>query len=171
MKPIKTADLCDEHGDALQVATPVFRDFGSRACFYGPAATIKVFEDNTLVRDALQTPSRNRVLVVDGGGSLRCALVGDKLARLAIDNGWAGIVINGCIRDAREIEAMDIGIKAISVHPARSAKRGEGQQDVTVTFAGVAFEPGCYVYADRDGIVVSRKNLVDGEPGPETVLV
>lgn len=168
MKAIKTADLYDAYGDTLQVAAPGFRDFGGRNGFYGPIATVKVFEDNTLVRAALETPGHNRVLVIDGGGSMRCALVGDLLAQLAIDNGWAGIIVNGCIRDASEIDGMGIGIKALATNPAKSEKRGEGQSEVTVTFAGVAFEPGRYVYADRDGIVVSEKDLT-GET--ETMLV
>lgn len=162
MKSIKTADLYDQYGDVLQVAAPLFRNFGRLGSFSGPVSTVKVFEDNTLVRGMLEMPGKGRVLVVDGGGSLRCALVGDKLAQLAIDNGWAGIIINGCIRDSREINGMDVGIKAVAVHPAKSAKRGEGQQEVAVRFAGVDFEPGFHVYADADGIVVSDKNLGDG---------
>jgi len=122
-------------------------------------ATVKVFEDNTLVRAALETPGAGRVLVVDGGGSRRCALLGDRLAQLAIDNGWAGLIINGCIRDSREVDAMDIGVKALAAHPAKSAKRGEGQEEISVAFAGVRFEPGCFVYADADGIVVSDRAL------------
>lgn len=167
MKTIKTADLYDAHGDTLQVAAPLFRNYGGRKTFHGPIATLKVFEDNTLVRAALETPGNGRVLVVDGGGSLRCALVGDMLAQLAIDNGWAGIVVNGCIRDAADIDTMNIGIKALATHPAKSDKRGEGQKDVTVTFAGVSFSPEHHVYADRDGIVVAEKSL---ENGAETRL-
>lgn len=168
MTTFKTADLYDAYGDTLQVAAPVFRHFGRREAFAGPIATVKVFEDNTLVRANLEAVGRGRVLVVDGGGSLRCALVGDLLARLAIDNEWAGIVINGCVRDSKEINRMDIGIKAIAANPARSGKRGEGQEDVTVRFANVMFTPGHYVYADSDGILVSETKL-DG--GTETVLV
>jgi regulator of ribonuclease activity A len=170
MTGIKTADLYDQYGDVLQVAAPLFRNFGRRGSFHGPVATVKVFEDNSLVRNLLENPGNGRVLVVDGGGSLRCALVGDKLAKLAIGNGWAGIIVNGCIRDSREINGMDVGVKAVAVHPARSAKRGEGQQEVAVRFAGVDFEPGFHVYADADGIVVSEKDLADGT-GDRTVLV
>jgi len=158
-KTIKTADLYDSYGDALQVAAPGFRDFGKRDGFCGPIATVKVFDDNSRVRKALEGSGRGRVLVVDGGGSMRCALVGDVLAQLAIDNGWAGIIVNGCIRDSAEIDEMDIGIKALATNPVKSLKRGEGQSELTVIFAGVAFEPEHYVYADRDGIVVSRKDL------------
>lgn len=162
MQAIKTADLYDAYGDALQVAAPVFQSFGGHERFGGPIATVKVFEDNTLVRAALASPGEGRVLVVDGGGSLRCALTGDLLAGLALDNGWSGILINGCIRDSREIAAMDVGIKALATHPAKSAKRGEGQQDITVAFAGAVFTPGHYVYADADGVVVADRALDAG---------
>lgn len=168
MARIKTADLYDAYGDTLQVAEPVFRHFGRRHAFSGPIATVKVFEDNTLVRAKLETAGGGRVLVVDGGGSLRCALLGDLLAQLAVDNQWAGIIINGCVRDSREIDAMDIGVKALATNPAKSDKRGEGRENITVRFAGVTFTPDHYVYADADGIVVSGKALGDD---PETVLV
>lgn len=168
MTKLKTADLYDSYGDLLQVAEPVFRHFGRRTAFAGPIATVKVFEDNTLVRASLETPGRGAVLVVDGGGSMRCALVGDLLAQLAIDNRWAGIIVNGCIRDSVAIDGMNIGIKALATNPARSEKRGEGRKDVAVGFAGVTFTPGHHVYADADGIVVSEKDLTDGT---ETVLV
>lgn len=170
MNKNKTADLYDAFSDELKTAAPVFQGFGKREAFSGPIATLKVFEDNTLVRAALEAPGDGRVLVVDGGGSLRCALVGDKLAQLGIDNGWAGLIINGCIRDCREINAMDVGIKALATHPARSAKRGEGRDGVTVAFAGVTFEPGHYVYADGDGIVVADADLA-GQDADKTVLV
>jgi len=165
---IKTADLYDSYGDLLQVADPMFRRFGKREAFAGPIATVKVFEDNTLVRANLETAGGGHVLVVDGGGSLRCALVGDLLAQLAIDNEWAGIIVNGCIRDAGEIDTMDVGIRALATNPAKSEKRGEGQENIPVRFAGVTFMPGHYVYADGDGILVSEKDLPGGT---ETVLV
>lgn len=165
---IKTADLYDAYGDALQVAAPVFQRFGRREAFAGPIATLKVFEDNTLVRARLSSSGGGRVLVVDGGGSLRCALVGDLLAGLAVDNGWAGLIVNGCIRDTKAIGAMDIGIRALAASPVRSAKRGEGQENITVVFAGVSFRPGGYVYADTDGILVADKELGSGA---ETVVV
>jgi regulator of ribonuclease activity A len=168
MAMTKTADLYDAYGDALQVAEPVFRSFGGRTAFAGPIATVKVFEDNTLVRANLETTGGGHVLVVDGGGSLRCALVGDLLAQLAIDNGWAGIIVNGCIRDSEEMGAMDIGVKALAAHPAKSEKRGEGRENIALRFAGVTFNPGDHVYADADGIVVVDRDL-GGDPG--TVLV
>lgn len=169
MNTTKTADIYDAFSDEVAVATPVLRGFGKREAFSGPITTLKVFEDNTLVRAALETPGDGRVLVVDGDGSLRCALVGDKLARLGIDNGWGGLIINGCIRDSSDINRMDIGIKALAAHPAKSAKRGEGQEDIAVAFAGVTFAPGCFVYADADGIVVADEDLVAKGAG-KTVL-
>jgi regulator of ribonuclease activity A len=147
-----TADICDEHD--VQVADPIFRDFGGSSSFCGPVSTLKVFEDNQLVRSALEEPGKGRVLVVDGGGSLRCALVGDRLAALAKNNGWAGIIVYGCIRDARPIRDIEVGVKALAAHPKKSVKRGEGVRDLAVTFAGVTFAPGSYVYADEDGLVV-----------------
>lgn len=149
-----TTDLCDTHGERIAVAEPVFRDFGARLSFDGAVATVKIFEDNTLVREALSEPGRGRVLVVDGGGSTRCALLGDRLAAMAIDNGWSGIVVFGCVRDTAELAQMDLGIKALAAHPRKSEKRGEGQREVPVVFAGVVFAPGAHLYADKDGIIV-----------------
>ena len=155
----KTADLFDAYEGAVQVADPIFRSYGATVRFYGAADTIKVFEDNSMVRKALEEPGENRVLVVDGGGSLRCALVGDLLAALAIKNGWVGIVVNGCIRDSKEIESMPIGIRALATHPRKSVKRGEGERSAGVDFAGVRIHPGDYVYCDEDGILISPTAL------------
>ncbi|MCB0756435.1 MAG: ribonuclease E activity regulator RraA [Flavobacteriales bacterium] len=157
-----TADLCDEHLDKLQVAEPIFRDFGGEACFEGEIHTIKVFEDNTLVRAALEKDGTGKVLVVDGGGSLRCALVGDNLVTLAINNNWRGIVVYGCIRDSKPIGEMKMGLKALNTNPTKSVKRNEGQENLPVRFAGVDFKPGQYLYADEDGIVVSEFPLILG---------
>lgn len=154
-----TTDLCDDHADKLQVAEPVFRDFGSTTRFHGPITTLKLFEDNSLVRDTLETPGNGGVLVVDGGGSMRCALLGGNLAVLAQDNGWAGVVVYGCIRDHEEIEATTVGVKALAAHPLKSRKQGVGEKNIPVRFAGVSFEPGAWLYADRDGLVVSPKAL------------
>ena len=154
-----TADLCDEFGDEVHVAHPIFRDWGGVERFAGPIATLRVHEDNALVRQALETDGRGRVLVVDGGGSLRTALVGGNLAALAHKNGWAGIVVHGCIRDAAELAATQVGIKALAAVPRRSAKDGAGARDVEVTFAGVTFVPGHWLYADRDGVVVADRRL------------
>jgi regulator of ribonuclease activity A len=157
---IKTADLCDAHAAELQVAEPIFRDYGGAAAFGGPISTVQVYEDNMLVRAALEQPGHGRVLVVDGGGSLRCALVGDLLAGLGVQNGWAGLVVYGCIRDSAEIARLPIGVRALATNPLRSAKRGEGQRDAPVTFAGVTFVPGQHLYADADGIVVAEHALL-----------
>jgi regulator of ribonuclease activity A len=124
-------------------------------------ATVQVLEDNVLVRQALEEPGLGRVLVIDGGGSLRCALLGDMLATLARDNGWAGVIVNGCVRDSQAIGALKVGVMALATHPRKSAKLGQGARDVPVTFAGVTFRPGQMVYADRDGIVVAARPLLD----------
>jgi regulator of ribonuclease activity A len=155
-----TTDLCDEFGDGVRVAQPLFRDYGGASSFRGPVSTVRVFEDNVLVRGALEEDGRGRVLVVDGGGSTRCALVGDQLAALAHENGWAGIVVNGCIRDSAEISSIPVGVKALNTLPRRSAKEGTGERDVPVGFAGVELFPGEYLYADEDGIVVADRDLL-----------
>ena len=155
-----TADLYDEHGKTVQVVLPGFRDYGGRRRFCGPVATLKVHEDNSLVREALEQAGEGRVLVVDGGASLRCALLGDNLAQLGKDNGWAGVVVSGCIRDSAVIAGIDIGVKALDTNPAKSEKHGAGQRDVAVSFAGVTIAPGMHLYADEDGILISEKPLL-----------
>lgn len=155
-----TADLYDANEDRVQVALPMFADYGGRLTFCGPVSTVKVHEDNTLVRKALEEKGEGRVLVVDGGESLRCALVGDMLAEIGRDNGWAGIIVSGCIRDSAVIATIDIGVKAIGTNPRKSLKLGAGQRDVPVSFAGVTFMPGEYVYADEDGILLSKEPLI-----------
>ncbi len=154
-----TADLYDKHTDALQVATPVFNDYGGRKRFSGPASTVRVFEDNSLVRQALEEAGNGRVLVVDGGASLRCALIGDILAALAGDNGWEGIIIYGCIRDSATISGMNIGLKALNTNPRKSVKRNTGERDIKIHFADVTINPGNYIYADEDGVLVARLSL------------
>ncbi|MGE0857950.1 MAG: ribonuclease E activity regulator RraA [Gammaproteobacteria bacterium] len=154
-----TADLYDAHGEALRVMAPIFRDYGGSESFAGEVVTLKVFEDNSLVRAALEEPGEGRVLVVDGGGSLRCALVGDNLAELGAKNGWAGIVVYGCIRDSAPIAAIAIGVKAIATNPRKSVKKGEGERGVTLRFAEVTIEPGDYLYADVDGVVLAKGKL------------
>jgi regulator of ribonuclease activity A len=151
---LATTDLSDAHPEA-QVCEPVFRSYGGRAAFSGPIATLKVFEDNSLVRDAVEQPGEGRVLVVDGGGSLRCALVGGNLAVLAAENGWAGVVVNGAVRDVEEIDAQPVGIRALAAMPRRSQKgMHSGQVGLPVVFAGVVFRAGEWLCADRDGVVV-----------------
>lgn len=156
----KTPDLCDEFGELVWMAEPLFRDYGGAGSFHGPIVTVRVFEDNVLVRETLETEGQRRVLVVDGGGSTRCALMGDRLARFAYENGWAGVVINGCIRDSEEISKITVGVKALHAVPRRSAKEGIGERDVPVSFAGITFAPGHYLYADADGIIVADRDLL-----------
>lgn len=158
---IQTADLCDQHEAAIQVADPIgLRSFGGLAAFGGPISTLKVFEDNSLVRTVLEGPGNGRVLVVDAGGSMRCAMVGDQLALLGVKNGWAGIVVYGCIRDSHAIGQMGIGVIALGTHPRKSVKKGVGECDIPVRFAGLTFTAGEYLYADQDGIVVSSEALL-----------
>ncbi|MFH0342961.1 MAG: ribonuclease E activity regulator RraA [Chromatiales bacterium] len=154
-----TADLYDQHEHRLQVLEPILSDYGGQRRFSGPIATVKVFEDNSLVRAALEEPGGGKVLVVDGGGSLRCALVGDKLAELAGRNGWAGLVVYGCIRDAAAIAKIPIGLKAVNTTPRKSVKQGAGDRDIPVQFAGVTFTPDWFLYADEDGVLISEQPL------------
>ena len=156
---VATADLYDKYGEELQIAAPIFRDYGGTSAFEGPIVTLKVFEDNSLVRSALEEPGQGRVLIVDGGGSLRCALVGDMLAELGRTQGWSGIVVYGCVRDADAMAQMPIGIKALATNPRKSVKKGEGVRDVTLRFADLVVRPGQYLYADRDGLVVANQRL------------
>lgn len=144
---------------AVQIAEPIFRDFGGRLRFSGPAATVKCFENNPLVRAALEEKGNGRVLVVDGGGSKRCALLGDNIAALGARNGWSGIIINGCVRDTADIATFDLGVKALAAYPLKSSKRDPGLRDVPVHFAGVTIKPGDWVYADGDGVIVSETEL------------
>ena len=159
-----TCDLCDAHEDkiangSLQALPPVYRHFGKRVRFAGPARTLKVFEDNALVRSTLETPGEGSVLVVDGGGSLRSALVGGNLGKLAENNGWAGILVHGCVRDTLELNDCDVGIQALGTIPRRSARRGVGDKDLNVHISGVLVHPGDMIYADEDGVIVSREPL------------
>jgi regulator of ribonuclease activity A len=153
-----TADLSDAHPQA-QIAEPVFRDYGGRVDFAGPACTVRVFEDNTLVRSVLETAGEGQVLVIDGGASLNCALLGDQLGTLAVQNGWAGVLLNGCVRDTAALATLPLGVKALAAHPRRSGKGGSGEQGVSLIFAGVTIEPGHWVYADADGVLISPEAL------------
>mmetsp|Transcript_24064 Transcript_24064/g.57348 ORF Transcript_24064/g.57348 Transcript_24064/m.57348 type:complete len:211 (+) Transcript_24064:57-689(+) len=164
-----TADLCDKAGlDVSKVPTSTvsvvdpalnFRNFGGKTGFSGKVCTIKAFESNPLVRTLFESPGEGRVLVVDAGGSMRCAMLGDNIAEAGVKNGWAGIVIYGCIRDSAVISKMDIGVKALNTHPVKSHKNDPGLQDVPVRFGGVTIKPGQFLYADADGIVVSDNKL------------
>jgi regulator of ribonuclease activity A len=160
MTAFKICDLADAHPTDAHAAEPIFRDFGKRHAFHGKISTVKCFDDNVLVKAALEEPANGRVLVVDGAGSLRCAVMGGNLAALATKNGWSGVVIHGCIRDSEEVDALEIAVKALGTYPVKSHKRGQGERDVPVTFAHCTFRPGEYLYADRDGIIVSAKQLV-----------
>ena len=154
-----TPDVCDDILDQLQVLEPLFTEFGGKKKFCGEIVTIKCFEDNSLVKQTLGSAGHGKVLVVDGGGSLRCALLGDLLGAMAVQNGWQGVLINGCVRDVEILKGMDFGVRALNCLPLKSNKRNEGQLNVAIRFAGVNFEPGQYLYADENGIVVASEKL------------
>lgn len=162
-KNFATCDLCDAHEEdttgAFRVLPPVFRDFGEVRRFAGPVATVRAIEDNSRIREAVNSAGEGRVLVIEGGGSVRFALVGGNLAVAAAKNGWAGIVVDGAVRDLAELQASGIGVKALALMPMRSVKRGEGQRDLSVRIQGVPVRPGDWLYADEDGIVVSATSL------------
>jgi regulator of ribonuclease activity A len=160
-----TTDLCDSHEDLIakgqvRVVAPIFKSYGGRIQFHGAAVTLKVFEDNSWVRTLLDEPGQGRVLVIDGGGSMRCALVGGNLGVLAEKNGWAGIWVNGCVRDTAELIQSKVGIAAMAVHPQKSIKRNVGERDLQIDMAGTMVKPGDIVYVDQDGILVSDQPLV-----------
>ena len=151
---LATADLIDRHGDALQSCDLQFRQFGGRSRFAGRIRTVRCHQDNVLVRQVLSEPGSGQVLVVDGGGSLHTSLVGDVVAGLAQGNGWAGLVVNGAVRDTEALGALDLGIKALGSNPRKSAKLAAGEVDVPVSFGGATFRPGRHLYSDEDGVVV-----------------
>jgi regulator of ribonuclease activity A len=152
-------ELCDHFEELVQVVEPMFGSFGGRGAFGGEIVTIKAFEDNSKVREQVALPGEGKVLVVDGGGSMRRAMLGDMLAEKAADNGWEGIVIYGCIRDVNAIADLDLGVQALGSHPLKTEKRGLGDVNVPVTFGGVTFRPGDYVYGDNNGLLVSAQKL------------
>jgi regulator of ribonuclease activity A len=149
-----TADLYDEHGENLGSCDTQFRQFGGHRTFAGPAVTVRCFEDNTLLKSIISTPGNGGVLVVDGGGSVHKALMGDMIARIAVDNGWAGIVIYGAVRDTSVLAGLPIGIKSLGSNPRKSDKTGAGETNVPVTFGGATFSPGDHVFCDEDGIAI-----------------
>jgi regulator of ribonuclease activity A len=155
---IVTPDICDDHPE-VQVVEPGFRNFGGVDAFGGEVVTVKCFEDNSIVKEQVGKPGNGCVMVVDGGGSKRAALLGDMLAEKAAENGWAGLIIYGCIRDVDVIGKTDLGVQALGTHPRKTEKKGIGDLNVPVTFGGVTFRPGQYIYADNNGIVVSEKKL------------
>lgn len=154
MTEFTTCDLYDRFEATARVADAVFRDFGGRARFSGAAVTVKCFEDNSRVKELLATPGAGKVLVVDGGGSTRMALMGDLIAKSAVDNGWAGVVIHAAVRDTAVLATLDLGVKALAATPRKSVRRGEGQTGIAVAVAGIRINPGDLVFADADGIVV-----------------
>jgi regulator of ribonuclease activity A len=154
LEPRATADLADDIGPAVRSCDTQFRQFGARAVFAGLIHTVRCFEDNALLKSVLSEPGDGGVLVVDGGASLHCALVGDVIAGLGETNGWAGIIVNGVVRDAAALRSIDIGIKALGTNPRKSTKTGAGERDVEVEFGGIIFAPGEIAYSDDDGIVV-----------------
>lgn len=152
-------DLCDEYPELVRVMAPMFRNFGARSSFGGPISTIKCHEDNSLVAQAVDEAGEGRVLVVDGGGSLRCALLGDNLAMKAANNDWAGVLVYGCVRDVDALAGIDLGVQALASNPLRSVKQDIGQRDIDLEFGGIRFVPGEYVYADNNGVIVSPEPL------------
>lgn len=165
MMTFSTCDLCDANEDRLldgrlQIVEPGYLSFGRRRRFHGPAATLSVFEDNALVRDAVRQPGHGKVLVIDGQGSVDVALLGGNLANFAAANGWAGVIVHGAVRDVDELQEADIAIRALAVRPRRARKEGKGKAGVVLQFSGVAIAPGALVYADADGIIVSSEALL-----------
>lgn len=159
MSAVSLPDLCDAFADEVAVLEPMFSDFGGVDAFGGPVVTVKCFEDNSLVAEQVALPGKGRVLVVDGGGSMRCALLGDNLAQKAADQGWAGILVYGCVRDVEILADIRVGVQALAAHPRKSVKKGIGELDVAVTFAGVTIRPGDYLYADANGVLCSPRPL------------
>ncbi|MBD9478187.1 ribonuclease E activity regulator RraA [Pseudoxanthomonas sp. PXM02] len=153
-----TPDLCDQFPD-VQVAEPVFRSFGGQPRFAGPAVTVKCLNDNSRVRELAMTPGEGRVIVVDGGGSLRRALLGDLIAGNAVKNGWSGFVIFGCVRDVEVLATLPLGVQALASHPMKTDRRDLGEVDVPVSFAGVSVTPGDWIYADANGVLVANAEL------------
>ena len=152
-------ELCDQYPDDVRVLEPMFMNFVGKERFYGKVVTIKAFEDNSLVREQVAQDGTGKVLVVDGGGALRRAMLGDVLAEKAAKNGWQGIIIYGCIRDVNAIGEIDLGVQSLATHPMKTDKRGLGDLNVPVTFGGTTIKPGDYIYADNNGVLVSDKQL------------
>lgn len=161
----KTADLCDANEGRVQVVLPGLDNFGGRARFYGEMVTIRAMGDFSRVREQVRSPGRGKVLVVDNDAALHCAMLGDLLAAAAIENGWQGVVINGCIRDSGDIAGMDIGVRALASVPARGDKAGRGEVNVVLAFLGAVFRPGEFLYSDEDGIILSARVLTWSEAG------
>ncbi len=155
-----TCDLCDDFPNDVRVCEPMFGSFGGRSQFSGKVVTVKCHEDNSRVKELLATPGNGNVLVVDGGGSLRCALLGDLIGDSAVKNGWEGVIVYGCVRDVDALAELDLGVMALSAIPLKSVRKGVGEVDLPITFGGVTFNAGDYVYADNNGVIISAKNLL-----------
>ena len=159
-----TCDLCDAHKNdssgSFRVLPPVFRDFGAVRRFSGAVVTVKCHEDNSRVKELLGTPGQGKVLVVDGGGSLRCALMGDMIGESAVKNGWEGVIIYGCVRDVDALAELDLGVHAVAAIPLKSVRKGVGETGLDITFGGVTFVQGQYVYADNNGVIAATRKLV-----------
>ena len=165
MTHLLTTDLLDNNEvlvntAQLRVMAPMFQRYGGKAAFAGQIVTLKIFEDNSWVRTLLGEPGAGKVLVIDGGGSLRCALLGDQLAAMAVKNGWEGVVVYGCIRDSAAINQMPLGVRALNTHPLKTVKKNVGERDVPVSFGGVILKPGEWLCADEDGVIVSSQALI-----------
>ena len=159
MKSVTLADLCDQHGTGILVSNSQLKSFGALTSFHGCVRTLRVFEDNSLIRSELEKTGEGNVLVVDGGGSMHCALFGDMLAKIATAQKWSGVVINGCIRDSKVLLEIPIGVFALGTNPRRSLKQNSGEKDVELSFSGIKIFPGNWLYADEDGFGISEKEL------------
>ena len=165
MTALLTTDLLDNNEALIQkaqlrIVAPMFQRYGGRPAFAGQIVTLKLFEDNSLVRTVLGESGVGKVLVIDGGGSLRCALLGDQLAEMAVKNGWEGVVVYGCIRDSAAIDQLPLGVRALNTHPLKTVKKNVGERDIPVSFGGVTFKPGEWLCADEDGVIVSTMPLI-----------
>ncbi|MFM8798767.1 MAG: ribonuclease E activity regulator RraA [Fluviibacter sp.] len=164
MTSLLTTDLLDNNEaliqqEQLRIVAPMFQRYGGKTAFAGQIVTLKLFEDNSLVRAVLGESGTGKVLVIDGGGSMRCALLGDQLAEMAVKNGWEGVVVYGCIRDSAAINGLPLGVRALNTHPLKTVKKNIGERDVNVTFGGVTLKPGEWLCADEDGVIVSTTSL------------
>ncbi|MCH8865262.1 MAG: ribonuclease E activity regulator RraA [Proteobacteria bacterium] len=156
---IVTPDLCDENPETVSAVAPIFNNYGGKRAFGGEIVTVRCFEDNTVVKAQAAEDGAGKVMVVDGGGSMRCALVGDMIAANAMKNGWLGLIVYGCIRDVDAISTLDIGIQALNSMPIRSIRENRGELNIEISFGGVTFKPGEYVYADNNGVIISPQSL------------
>lgn len=154
-----TPDLCDTYAEEIVALPPVYQNFGGKPAFFGEIVTVKCFEDNSRVKELAATDGAGKVMVVDGGGSLRCALIGDLIAADAVKNGWQGIVIHGCCRDVHELQAMEFGVRALASYPIKSVRKGVGEMNTPIEMASVSVLPGHWLYADETGIIVAQRAL------------